>query len=79
MEAVTEAGIVDVVRAKKTRRAKATADITPETAAERRDRRRIKDTERKRQKRAKTRKAVEEAGTYRGRGRPRLSNISPTN
>lgn len=74
LESVPEAGIVDVVRARKTHRPKVTADITPETAAERRNRRRIKDTERKRRQRAKTRKAKEEAGTLPRRGRPRRSS-----
>ena len=72
---VVEAGIVDVVRAKKAQHPKAVADITPETAAARRERRRIKDAERKRRKRAETREAEKEAGHLPRRGRPRRAGI----
>ncbi len=68
---VPEAGIMDVVRPVASR-GKQAAEEAIETAAERDERLRLAELERGRRRRAKARKDREEAGTYRGRGRPRL-------
>ncbi|MCJ2019509.1 hypothetical protein MKK84_19065 [Methylobacterium sp. E-065] len=73
LDAVSDAGIIDVVRTTRVRRAKVIAEITPETAADRRERRRAKDTERKRRKRAEAKRVQQLSGDLPTRGRPKGS------
>lgn len=73
---VPEAGIMGVVRPVAPR-GKQAAEETIETAAERDERLRRAELERGRRRRARAKKAQEEAGTYRGRGRPKGSRSGP--
>lgn len=72
VEAVPDAGIMDVVRPTSTRKADPATSV--ETAAERKTSKRAKDAERKRRKRHADRAEMIRAGiSPRGRGRPRRS------